>query len=436
MKQNQGPLSGFRDMLPEQMLPREQMIQKIKTVFERYGYSPLETPAIERYETLAGKYGEEGKKLMYRFRDHGNRDVALRYDLTVPLARVVAQHRDKIPLPFKRYQIGPVWRGESPQAGRYREFYQFDADVVGSKSPMADAEVVMMMCDIFKSLEVNAVVRVNNRRILDGLAEVSGIKDTKEARKLISIIDKTDKFGVDYVLKEIESQFGGNVSELVSKYLSIEGTPSIRLERIRQILENNNSAEEGISNLKTVFSILEAAGYKEPLVIFDQKIARGLDYYTGIIFETTLTNLPNIGSVCSGGRYDNLIATLSDNKVDLPAVGTSVGVDRLLTALQTLRTVETIKTPSQILIVNFGEELSGEYAQVASNLRSLGIPTEVYYEGAKLAKQLKYADSLGIPWALFMGPDEIKAKVVKIKNLKTGEQFERKLEDLVDLLKN
>lgn len=423
-------------MLPEQMLPREQMIQKIKTVFERYGYSPLETPAIERYETLAGKYGEEGEKLMYQFRDHGNRHVALRYDLTVPLARVVGQHRDQIPLPFKRYQIGPVWRGESPQAGRYREFYQFDADVVGSKSPMADAEVVMMMCDIFKSLEANAVVRVNNRRILDGLAEVSGIKDPKEARKLISIIDKTDKFGVDYVLKEIESQFGGNVSELVSKYLSIEGTPSIRLERIRQILENNNSTEEGVSNLKTVFSILEAAGYKEPLVIFDQKIARGLDYYTGIIFETTLTDLPNIGSVCSGGRYDNLIATLSDNKVDLPAVGTSVGVNRLLTALQTLRTVETIKTPSQILIVNFGEELSGEYARVASNLRSLGIPTEVYYEGAKLAKQLKYADSLGIPWALFMGPDEIRAKVVKIKNLRTGEQFERKLEDLVDLLKN
>lgn len=436
MKKNQGPLSGFRDMLPEQMLPREQMIQKIKAVFERYGYSPLETPAIERYETLAGKYGEEGEKLMYRFRDHGNRDVALRYDLTVPLARVVGQHRDQIPLPFKRYQIGPVWRGESPQAGRYREFYQFDADVVGSKSPMADAEVVMMMCDIFKSLEANAVVRVNNRRILDGIAEVSGIKDPKKAKQLISTIDKTDKFGVDYVLREIESQFGVKVSELVSRYLSIEGKPSTRLEKIGQILENNNSAEEGVSNLRTVFSILEAAGYKEPFVIFDQKIARGLDYYTGIIFETALPDLPNIGSVCSGGRYDNLIAILSGNKVDLPAVGTSVGVDRLLTALQTLRTVETIKTPSQILIVNFGEELSGEYARVASNLRSLGIPTEVYYEGAKLAKQLKYADSLGIPWALFMGPDEIRAKVVKIKNLRTGEQFERKLEDLVDLLKN
>lgn len=433
MAKNQGPLSGFRDILAPEMLSRQEMINTIRNVYESYGYTPLETPAIERYETLQGKYGEEGEKLMYKFTDHGGRKIALRYDLTVPLARVVAQHKEEIPLPYKRYQIGNVWRGESPQAGRYREFLQFDADIVGTSSLLADAEVIMMMSDAMKALGVNAVIRVNNRKILDSLAQKTGIKDASRARKFFSIIDKTEKMGVKKTIEEIALNFGQKEAEVTEEFLETNGKTNAKIKKIKKIIENKNP-NSGILEIVQVFKILEDAGYSESEVIFDQTIARGLDYYTGTIYETTLLDFPQIGSVCSGGRYDNLIATLSDNKVDLPAVGTSVGVDRLFTALTKLKRIKPIKTKSQVLITNFDQKDWGIYVKLAKQLRQEGVATEIYYENSKLDKQLKYADKIGIPWILFAGPDEIEKGLVKVKNMQSGEQKTTTLKDFLKLL--
>ena len=421
-------------MLAEEMLPRQKMIDTIKKVYESYGFTPLDTPSIERYETLAGKYGSEGERLMYKFTDHGGRRVALRYDLTVPLARVILQHKDKIPLPYKRYQIGNVWRGESPQTGRYREFMQFDADIVGTKSALADAEVIMVMCDIMQALEVDAVIRVNNRKILDGLTKKIGLEEPAGAKKLISLIDKTEKIGRQKLVEEIESELGAKAKNLVSEFLSIEGSLEDRLRKISKLLDNNFT-EEGVSNLYEVFTVLKQAGYNDKAVIFDQTIARGLDYYTGIIYETVLVDLPKIGSVCGGGRYDNLISTISDGKIDLPAVGTSIGVDRLFTALQELGKVETTKTKSQVLIVNFDEKQASEYTKIAKKLRTSGIATEVYYDATKLDKQLKHADKIGVPWVVFLGTEEIEKGIIKVKNLETGEQRLISVDNFISLLK-
>lgn len=434
MTKEQGPLSGFRDMLAEQALPRQQMIDTIRDVYESYGFVPLETPAIERYETLTGKYGPEGEKLMYKFTDHGGRMVALRYDLTVPLARVVAQHKDEIPLPYKRYQVGNVWRGESPQAGRYREFMQFDVDTVGTESSLADAEIIMMMSDAMRALGADAFVRVNNRRILDALAERVGAQDASEAKKIIVVIDKVDKMGKEAVISEIGVSHGENGANLVREYLEVSGSPMERLKGIAGLLGNSQDAEEGLMNLSEVFRILGASGYEEDQVIFDQTIARGLDYYTGIIYETTLRDIPEIGSVCSGGRYDKLVAALSNGKVDLPAVGTSVGVDRLFTALQQLGKLKIAKTSSRVLVANFNQEDSPSYARIASALRSEGIATEVYYDQERIGKQVKFANKMGIFYVIFAGSEELEKGLVSLKNLSTGEQITVSLEELVVFL--
>ncbi len=426
----QGPLSGFRDMLAEQVFPRQAMVDTIKKVYEKYGFVPQDTPAIERYETLTGKYGPEGEKLMYKFKDHGGRDVALRYDLTVPLARIAFQYKDKITLPYKRYQVGNVWRGDSPQAGRYREFMQFDADVIGTSSPIADAEIVEMMADTMEALGVDAIVRVNNRLILDGLAEKSGVTDPAKTKTMITAIDKSEKIGKEAVLAEISEAVSVEAAELVNAFLGVSGSDSEKLEQIAKILEGSKSAAEGVNNLQQVFSIVRTSGYEPERVKFDQTIARGLDYYTGIIYETTLKELPGVGSVCSGGRYDKLVSALSSGKVDLPAVGTSVGVDRLFSGLEQLNKLKNIKTASQVLIANFDELDAPEYVKLATGLRKDGIPTEVYYESNKIGKQIKFANNMGIKYVLFLGSEEKSKGVVKIKNLESGEQTEVPTEKL------
>ena len=428
-----GPLSGFRDMLAEQMIPRQQMIATIRSVYEKYGFTPLDTPALEKQETLNGKYGEEGDKLMYKFQDNGGRLVALRYDLTVPLARVVAQHRSEIQLPYKRYQVGPVWRGESPQAGRYREFVQFDADVVGSKSSMVEAETLSMMSEAMTELGADTLIRVNNRRILDALVEKSGVGEDK-ARKLIGTIDKVEKIGVDAALSEIRDSFGDQTAGLVQSYLSVSGSSQERLQAVEQLLGGSQAAKEGVTNLTEVFNLLKAAGYSEDQITFDQTIARGLDYYTGIIYETSLKALPKLGSVCSGGRYDNLISALGGP--DLPAVGTSIGVDRLFDGLQQLGLLQGAKTPAQVMVANFGETTAQEHMRIATSLRRGGIPTEMYYEADKIGKQLKFADRLGIQYAVLMGSDEIANGIARVRNLSTGEQVDIPAEQLTDFLRD
>ena len=431
-KQEQGPLSGFRDMLAEQMIPRQQMIDKIRGVYESYGFTPLDTPAIERQETLTGKYGAEGEKLMYKFSDNGGRLIALRYDLTVPLARVVAQPSGEITLPYKRYQVGNVWRGESPQAGRYREFMQFDADTVGTTSAIADAEIVSMMSDTMKALGADAVVRVNNRRILDALCEKAGVTTEADMRKLVGTIDKVEKIGVEAALKEIEGNFDTNTASLVESYLGVKGSDFERLTQIKELLGDSPAAQEGISNLEEVFAILSASGYTDSAV-FDQTIARGLDYYTGIIYETTLKDLPKIGSVCSGGRYDKLVKALGGP--DLPAVGASVGVDRLFAALQQLGKIESAKTTSKVLIANFDAAQAPAYMKVAGELRKAGVATEVYYDQDKLGKQIKFANKMGIPYMVFIGSEELEKGLVTVKDLSTGDQKQVSVDELTSLFK-
>jgi histidyl-tRNA synthetase len=427
-------MSGFRDMLAEQMLPRQEMIEKIRRVYELYGFVPLDTPALERLETLTGKYGPEGEKLMYKFKDHGGRDVALRYDLTVPLSRVVAQYREKLQLPYKRYQVGNVWRGESPQAGRFREFMQFDADVVGSDSPVADAEIVMMMVDTMKELGAEAVVRVNNRLILDALGQKLGFgkEDTKKA---ITAIDKLEKVGKEKVIEEIkEITSEEKAVGLIEKFISIKGSSEEKISEVEKLLGDTEAGKGGVDNLKKVFNLVREAGYSEEQIKFDQSIARGLDYYTGIVYETTLKDLPGIGSVCSGGRFDKLISVLSGGKVDLPAVGTSVGVDRLFSGLSQLGKLEVAKTKSKVLILNMDDSNLEKYADLATKLRKKGIACEVYYDNAKVGKQIKFADGKGIPYVIFLGGDEIKEGKFSLKDLKSTKQVSLSFDKLVEKL--
>lgn len=430
MAKETGPLSGFRDMLAEQMIPRQGMIETIRGIYETYGFVPLDTPAIERHETLTGKYGEEGEKLMYSFEDHGGRKLALRYDLTVPLARVVAQHESELSMPYKRYQIGNVWRGESPQAGRYREFMQFDADIVGTGSVIADAEVVAMMSDTMVALEADALVRVNNRRLLDGLMKKVGIGREVDARELIGIIDKVEKTSISEALVRTEASFGARTAETVSDYLDIPGSTMERVQALDRLLGDCPEGQEGLENIRQVFSILEKAGYSENRIVFDQKIARGLDYYTGIIYETVLNPLPKIGSVCSGGRFDNLIATLGGP--DLPAVGTSVGVDRLFAALSELGLIKSAKTKSKVLVANFGEDSAGDYMQIASQLRRKGVATEIYYDPDKLKKQFSFADKMGLQYVILMGSEEKAQGLVTLRDLQSHEQEQVSLEELLN----
>jgi histidyl-tRNA synthetase len=434
MTRDQGPLSGFRDMLADQVFPRQAMVDTIKKVYEKYGFLPQDTPAIERHETLTGKYGPEGEKLMYKFTDHGGRKVALRYDLTVPLARIAYQYKDKILLPYKRYQVGNVWRGDSPQAGRFREFMQFDVDIIGTLSPIADAEIVEVMSDAMEALGVEAMVRVNNRLILDGLAERSGVSDQVKTKLLISTIDKFEKIGEKAVLEEIGNNFGSKTVKLVRSFLGVSGSDIQKMRQIGLLLKGSDSAAAGVKNLMEVFKIIRKSGFTAKRIVFDQTIARGLDYYSGTIYETYLKDLPGIGSVCSGGRYDKLVSVLSSGKVDLPAVGTSIGVDRLFSALEQLGKLKHTKTASQVLIANFTDSDASEYENIATALRKEGIPTEVYYESCKIGKQMKFADSLGIKFVVFLGSEEKEKNIVKVKNLETGEQTEIKRDELVGFI--
>ncbi len=421
-----GPMSGFRDMLADQMIPRQEVLDTVRDVYESYGFVPLKTPALERLETLSGKYGEEGEKLMYKFKDNGGRDVAMRYDQTVPLARVVAQHASDLPIPYKRYALGEVWRGESPQAGRYREFTQFDADTVGSASFLADTEIIAMMHDSMAALGLHAQIRVNDRRLLDGLAEECGIEEEKDFRVLVGIIDKHDKIGKDSVLNEVEELFGFNARKVTERYLGVSGSPKEKLGEITTILKAE-VAQEGVASLQKIMDALALAGYSEQ-IIFDQTIARGLDYYTGTIYETTLVDLPNIGSICSGGRFDNLIEAMGGPPK--PAVGTSIGVDRLIEGMRQLGLLKTSKTKTEIVITAIDETLDSERFALVQRLRKSGIYAELVFESSRLGKQLNKIGRLGIERVVIFGETEKEKGIVIVKDLKTSEQQEVKLIDL------
>ncbi|MDO8451778.1 MAG: histidine--tRNA ligase [bacterium] len=394
-------LKGFRDFLPAEALKRQYVINKIKDVFERFGFDPLETPALERADVLLGKYGEEADKLLYLFEDNGGRSVGLRYDQTVPLARVLANYPE-LPLPFKRYQIQPVWRAENTQKGRYREFLQCDIDTVGTLSPLADAEIIECTLSAIQSLGLTDVsIRINDRTIFDTL---------KLTSKEITILDKLDKIGKKGVLDELQAAGISDGNGLLDALAAAK--PTEWLEKIFEVFKT-----QGLTEGKNI--------------IFDPFLARGLDYYTSTIFEVQSEDTSS--SLAGGGRYNDLIGKFSGR--NLPAVGIAFGFDRILELLRDRQLLTNVESTTTILITIFSLQTVSASLATATELRKAKINAEMYLDSeAKLDKQLKYADRKGIPYVIIQGPDELARGVVKLKNMQTKEQEELTIEEVIQKL--
>jgi histidyl-tRNA synthetase len=414
-------LRGFRDYPPELMIPREGLLEKARRVYRSYGFAPIDTPALEYAEILLGKGGEESDRLVYRFRDHGDRDVALRFDLTVPFARFAAQHIGKLGTPFKRYHMGPVWRGENTAQGRYREFWQCDFDTIGTTSNASDIETALVIHDLMVALGFEKFeVRLNNRLLLNGFLEELGIAGKTAA--CLRALDKLGKFDADAVAAEMIREAG--VLEQQARYVlglaGMKGANAEILECVRRDFGGNPKVAEGAARLTELLDVARVVGIPEERLRLDLSIARGLDYYTGTIYETFLLERTNFGSVCSGGRYDNL-ASLYTKQV-LPGVGASLGLDRLLAAMEDMGLLPKVATPAPVLVVQFVADRLGDYQRVARTLRSQGIGAEVYLEPKKVGQQLKYAESRGFRVALIAGPDEFAGGMWKVKDLAKREE--------------
>ena len=420
-------LKGFRDYLPEAMIPRERLIDTARRVYRSYGFSPIDTPALEYLDILAGKGSEETDKQLYKFQDHGGRWVGLRFDLTVPLARFAAQHIAKLGTPFKRYHIATVWRGESPQHGRFREFMQCDFDTIGTRSPAADVETALVIHDLFLAIGLtDFTIQINNRMVLTGLLERLDLAD--RATPVLRALDKLGKIGPDRVAEEITAtaETTPQQARQIVQLSEISGTNDEVLARVDSLLAGNDTGTEGAARLKEILDGVRAVGVPDDRVRLDVSIARGLDYYTGTVFETFLGAMPGIGSVCSGGRYDNLAGLYT--KQELPGVGASLGLDRLLAAMEELGMVEKVSTPAPVLIPYFDQDRLHDYLKLAGALRAAGIGAEVFPEPKKLGQQLKYADRRGFRVALIAGENEFDSGTCRIKDLQTGTQQDVPLE--------
>ena len=417
-------LRGFRDYPPALMIPRERVLEAARRVYRRFGFAPIDTPALEYAEVLLGKAGGETERQVYRFADQGGRDVALRFDLTVPFARFAAVHVKSSGVPFKRYATGPVWRGENPTAGRYREFWQSDFDTIGTAANAADAEVVVVIDALLSELQIpKFAVRVNNRMVLAGLLESVGVGD--RALPLLRALDKLAKAGRSAVVAEMVREAGVTETQADRVLLLAEagGTNAEVLARVEAEFGANALVAAGVAKLRELLAICAAAGVPESRLKLDLRIARGLDYYTGTIYETFLDDLPGIGSVCSGGRYDDL-AGLYTTQV-LPGVGASLGVDRLLAAMQELNhpwLADNRATPAQVLVTQFDAARAADYFAVATTLRAAGLAVEVYPEAKKLKAQLEYANKRGHRFAVIAGTQEFASGVWQVKDLAREEQ--------------
>ncbi|MBU7577237.1 MAG: histidine--tRNA ligase [Flavihumibacter sp.] len=433
--------SGTRDFGPDTVRKRSYILNTIKSVFEIYGFQPLETPAMENLDTLMGKYGDEGDKLIFKILNNGLNDPknidkaraafeqviagkndknlterALRYDLTIPFARYVAMNHGQLALPFRRYQVQPVWRADRPQKGRYREFYQCDADVVGSKSLYNEVELTAIYAEVFQRLSIPVEIRLNNRKILAALAEHCG--GVEKMMDITIAIDKLDKIGMEKVKEELlERGLTADQVNSIEAYLKIEGSNEEKLAAVEQLLGHIEIAQQGLQELRFV---LELAGKAQ--VVCDFTLARGLNYYTGIIFEVRAVGV-KMGSIGGGGRYDDLTGLFG--VPDLPGVGISFGVDRIYDVLEELGLFpETIAVGTEYIFFNLGEAESRRAFQLMQELRALGKRCELYPENVKLPKQFKYADQKKIPNAIFIGSNELASGTLTIKNLLTGEQRE------------
>jgi len=447
---------GFRDIAGTDVLARDRMIRRIREVYERYGFMPLETPALEYVDCL-GKFLPEADQPdagIFALRDDDDEWVALRYDLTAPLSRYVAAHRD-LPRPFRRYQVGPVYRVEKPGPDRFREFYQFDFDSVGTGSMLADAECAMIMCDTLEALGIKPgdyIIRVNDRKVLNGVLEVmsgGGEPDPSVALQVLRSIDKLDKVGVDGVRrllgegrKDSSGAFIKGVGlpaeqiDLIADYLSIAADTRASLcDALETLVASSDVGKEGIDELRQIDRALGDAGYAEDRVVFDPTVVRGLEYYTGPVFEGVLTFevvdakgiTRQFGSVFGGGRYDNLVERFTGQPT--PATGASIGVDRLLAALKTLGKTEAQPATAGVLVTRIDKDLIAEYQRLAIDLRSAGINTELYVGKQSIGKQFKYADDCGKTVAVVMGSDEMQAGQVSLKDLRLGRELSKEIGD-------
>jgi len=445
---------GTRDFSPKEMVRRNYIFNTIKTVFQNYGYLPIETPAMENLSTLTGKYGEEGDRLLFKILNSGDflknlnrqdveskslRKVAssiaekgLRYDLTVPFARYVVQHLNEITFPFKRYQIQPVWRADRPQKGRYREFYQCDVDVIGSKALLNEVELIQIIDEVFSKLGMDVTIKINNRKILSGIAEIIGTPD-----KIIDItiaIDKFEKIGFDKVIDELKSK--GLSEEAISKLkpiLQLEGFLSEKFPKLMEILKDSEIGINGLEETMTVMRHLKDLKINSKWRL-DLTLARGLEYYTGIIIEVTANDV-NIGSVCGGGRYDDLTGIFG--LPDVSGVGVSFGADRIYDVLAELNLFpEEVMSSTDVMLVNFGEKEATYSLSILQQLQQSGIKSELYPDSAKMKKQMKYADQKGIKYVLLIGEEEMKSGVYSLKDMKTGEQTKGKLEEVITILQS
>jgi len=440
---------GTRDFAPEIMVKRNYIFNVIRKTFERFGYMPLETPSMENIETLTGKYGDEGDKLIFRILNSGDflKDVsdeqlaakqipqiskviaekALRYDLTVPFARFVVMNQNSIAFPFKRYQIQPVWRADRPQKGRYREFYQCDADVVGSNSLLNEVELVQIFDEVLSDLKISSVIKINNRKVLSGIAEIAGVSD--RMMEMTIAIDKMDKIGADGVIKELrERGFSEQAIGKITSVFAMKGSNDLKLMNLAGTLSTSKVGLKGVEELQYIFDYIDKVGLRDCQVELDITLARGLNYYTGAIFEVKANNVA-MGSICGGGRYDDLTGIFGLPGVS--GVGISFGADRIFDVMSELALFpESAGGTTKVLFANFGPEEELFCVKMAAELRRVGINAEVYPEMVKMKKQFKYADDKFIPFVAIVGADELKSGIVSLKNMKSGEQKSLSLQDL------
>ncbi|MBR5955876.1 MAG: histidine--tRNA ligase [Bacteroidales bacterium] len=453
---------GTRDFGQQEMAERNYIFDTIKSVFKTYGYAQIETPAMENLSTLLGKYGDEGDKLLFRILNSGDAfgkvnldafrseegidnagltkevcEKGLRYDLTVPFARYVVQHQNEISFPYKRFQIQPVWRADRPQKGRYREFYQCDADVIGSRSQVNELELVQIVDRVFTRFGINVLIKINNRKVLTGFAEIAGFPD-----KVVDItvaIDKLDKIGLDAVKEEmIERGLTPEAVAVIEPILSLSGTEAEKIAVMRGLMNGGSASGvvsetglKGLDELEELFGLIDAAGVRQKVEI-DLSLARGLNYYTGAIFEVKACDFP-IGSICGGGRYDNLTGIFG--LPDMSGVGISFGADRIYDVLKGLEKFpEGLRSSTTLLFANMDSTVLPYIIPVARALREAGVACEIYPDSTKLKKQFDYADRKAIPFLSITGGDEIATGVINVKNLASGEQKQFSKDDIAGIL--
>lgn len=424
-------LKGFRDFLPEAEITRSSLIEKLTATFRNYGYVPIDTPVMEYSEILLRKSNGETEKQVFRFQDNGGRDVALRFDLTVPFARFTAEHKDELYFPFKRYHIAKVWRGEKPQAGRYREFVQCDFDCVGSDSAASDFEILSLMKSALSAIGVEDItIHLSHRGIFNQFLEKRNLQEKSE--DILRIVDKLAKIGQEEVLSQLqEITDSAEAAQDIIKYITKQETFEATLNQMESLAGGPSAHSQ---RLREIRAMMEATGIADSFVL-DPSITRGLDYYTGVVYETFLNQLPSIGSVCSGGRYDNLAGLYMKDKV--PGVGSSIGLDRLIAGLEQLGKLEHKKSHLSVEIFCLDEKLSIAYQTVANKLRSAGISCEVFPDPKKITAQYTMAEKKGIPFGMLIKGEDVKKGVVTLKNLQTREQFDSiPLEQAISILQN